>query len=203
MRPADIDWRVLRGALIAFTLSTLISATLVGTSYYFRQDVKKAYDLQTRSLAGARSRYLTLDEEKRLIEMYLPRYRALEAEGIIGVERRLNWLETLREAVQRIKLPSLRYDIASQGRYTPEFPVDLGGFQLYASDMMLDLGLLHEGDLSSLLTELEQNGKGLFSAADCTVRRMHEDFGRDPTRANVSAQCSLRWLTIRLSRSSV
>ena len=132
-----------------------------------------------------------------MLETYLPQYRALEEEGIVGTEQRLNWLETLRVATREIKLPALRYEITSQQEYLADFSLNTGVFKVYESTMNLELGLLHEEDLTALLEKLERQGKGFFNVVKCNVARSQPEFRRDPARPNLTASCGLSWLTIR------
>jgi len=197
---ADIDWGILRGALIAMAVSVAVSGTLIGTSYYFWEKVDKSHSRALIELRQVRDRFYKVDEEEEMIATYLPRYEDLEVEGIIGREHRLDWIESLREASQRKRLPALSFVIDSQEPFEPEFPLAQSDvFRVYTSDMQLDMGLLHEGDLIALLRELERDAKGLFSVVSCRMRRMVEEVvpEPDPTKAHISSSCSLRWYTIR------
>lgn len=194
----EIDWRELRGALALFMATVLIGAGLLGGSHYFESRMKARYEAQKRQLNLVRSNYYTVDEEERLIEAYLPKYRALREQGIIGDEQRLSWVEALGDASARIKLPSLSYEISPRRPYAPDLPLDTGAFQVYASEMNLRIGLLHEGDLPALLQMLDRNATGLYSVSECRLSRNADTFRLAPMAENVTAQCTLRWYTIAL-----
>jgi hypothetical protein len=199
VRLEDIDWRVLRGALVLLLFSVSVSAVLWWVSHRFWEDMERTYQREHNALVSVRSRYQTIDQEEERIRALMPAFSELQERGIIGREQRLDWVETLRRAVEELKLPSLRYAIDSQQPYEPDFPVPVGGsFRPYASTMTLDLGLLHEGDLPALLDVLERSARGLYSVADCRIRRTRPELGRDPRESNLQAQCRLRWLTVRL-----
>lgn len=200
MNLADVDWSMLRGALVAIVVSVAVSATLLGTSYYFWEKVDKSHSRALNELRSVRDRFHRVDEEEEMIASYLPRFEALQAEGIIGREYRLDWIESLRGASERKRLPALSFVIDSQEAFEAEYPLaESDVFRVYTSDMHLDMGLLHEGDLLSLLRELEREAKGLFSVANCRMLRMEEEVAAepDPTRAHINSSCSLRWFTIR------
>ena len=154
MKPSEVDWSVLRGSIALLVGALIAGGGLAAGAYYFNSGVAAAHAKESRRLASARGSYLTLDDERRLIDTYYPRYRALEARGIIGAERRLNWVETLRTAATKIKLPKLQYEIASRDVFKPDFPVKTGRYAVFASNMNLAIGLLHEEDLPALLAEL-------------------------------------------------
>ncbi len=197
MKLAEIDWSVLRGALILLVVALLVSGGLFYGSSYVHDQVERENRSEQLNLTRVRSEYQTIDDEQRIIETYLPQYRTLEERGIIGSERRLDWVETLRAAAAKIRLPSLRYELFPQGEYRAEFPLPQGAYKVYESTMRLDLGLLHEGDLVALLAELNRNSEGLFTVSSCSIRRNGEQVRFEPNVPNISASCELRWLTVR------
>jgi hypothetical protein len=198
---AEVDWRLLRGALVLLTASLVVSAVVVVGSYQFWDAMDRTYRRESAKLLSIRSRYQTIDEEERLIEIFLPRYQALEARGVIGREQRLDWIETLRTASADLKLPELRYSINTQNEYQADFPLQTGAFQVYVSEMTLDLGLLHEGDLPALLDRLEHDATGLYRVSRCSIDRIREPVGLDPTQPNLRAACTLEWLTVKQPES--
>ena len=195
----EIDWSVLRRPIALFATCVLVSAAVATGAYFYGSEVQREYRDESRRLSSARSKYLTLDDEKRLIQEFYPQYEELEKQGRIGEEQRLNWIETLRQIAARIKLPSLNYEIGAQREYTPDFPVDSGRFAVFASDMTLNAGLLHEEDLPRLFADLQRNAAGAFSVSECKVRRTERQFQTDPTKANLDAQCRLRWMVVKLT----
>lgn len=198
MKPADLDWGHVRGAIIWFVLALMISAALFWWAREFSQAAGQTHSSAQARLAGARNLFLRVDEEGKAIEEYLPMYRTLEQRGIVGEERRLNWLEALQGAASRAKLPQVRFEVAARQEFVPQVPLQTGAFKIYASDMRLVLGLLHEEDLLSLLEELDKFAEGFYSVSDCSLTRKGKEFGQDPEQANVDATCGLRWYTIRL-----
>lgn len=197
MRLAEVDWTVLRRAIVALGIALAVGGMLLGGSYWFGTTGEQQYQQQRRKLMDTRRRFLSIDEEKRVIDAYYPRFQELEEAGIIEREFRLNWLEALRDSVAVVKLPSLRYEIASRESFTPDFPIETGLYRVYVSRMRITAGLLHEGDLLALLHELELNARGMFTVGGCTLRRLNELFESDPTNANLDADCELQWLTVR------
>lgn len=198
VKPGEIDWSVLRGSVALLLVSLLVSGGVLGGSYYFWAKMDKEYRKQNSKLLNIRHRYQTIDDEERIIQTYLPRYRGLEERGVIGREQRLNWIEKLREVSQDLKLPSVQYSIDTQTPFKPDFPVqEMADFRIYTSRMTLKLGLLHEEDLPRLLAELDEAANGVYSVSKCVIRRNGATFGRNPTKANLTADCELEWLTVR------
>ncbi len=197
MKLAEVDWGILRGALILLVICVAIGAGLMSTSYSFWEKQDRAYSAAHSAMLGARTQYHSIDEEEKIIEAYFPVYRDLESKGIIGKERRLDWIDNLRGAAQRVELPALSYLIDSQERFKTDLPFQLGSYQIYSSSMKLDLGLLHEEDLSALLNDLDRHAGGLYTVVDCDLRRSQPTFVKKPDAVNLKAACDLQWLTIK------
>lgn len=197
MRLADVDWSILRGGLILLFLSLAVSGGLLGSSFHFWEKMDRVYKRERAVLFAARSQYQNIDEEEKLIEDYFPRYRELQSAGIIGSERRLDWIDNLQRSARNVDLPSLRYVIDSQEPYRPDVPLPESEFRIFASNMALNLGLLHEGDLPALLDDLNRNAAGFYTVAGCDMHRAQQEFIKNPDAVNLTAECGLRWITIR------
>ena len=196
MKAADIDWSMLRGALIALGIAVVVAGVLLGASYHFWEAANRDLRRANSALSKAEEEYRKLDELEQMIATFFPRFQDLERDGVIGEERRLEWTETLERADEELKLPGVKYTINTQDRFKTEFTVPSGTFQLFASEMNLNLGLLHEGDLFRLLTLLEEDADGLYTVDSCTLTRNREEPGAANV-AHVSTTCKLYWYTIR------
>ena len=124
-------------------------------------------------------------------------YYDLEARGIIGGERRLDWIESITDAAAVVRVPTFLYSFDAQRPYQASFPLDSGKFQIFATNVTLTLGLLHEGDLPALLNELDRSAAGQFSVSNCDMARTGEQVLADPRHNNVDAVCHLQWFTIK------
>lgn len=191
----EIDWRALRGAIVLFALALVAGAAAAGGAIHFHDEAVRGYERQKARLGSIRSRYRTMDEQRRLIETWLPAFRALQAAGVVGEERRLAWIETLRAVAARVRLPSLRYRIERRTAYEAGLALD-GVHRPFSTVVHLEAGLLHEGDLERLLRELAVQGTGLHRVERCDVRRAGPDFVMRPDAVNLSAECELRWITL-------
>ena len=78
-----------------------------------------------------------------------------------------------------------------------QLDLQVGDYQVFATSMQLQLGLLHEEDLIRLLSKMRDGVNGLFGVSGCRLTR-----GRGPIRAevdaaNVEARCVINFITIR------
>ena len=197
MAASRFDWSVMRGALVLFVVAALVGGGLVGAAEWFNARVAARYAQQKKVLDSVQSSYQQVDEEESIMREYLPVYRDYVEAGIIGPERRLTWVEALRGAAGELDMPSLRYEIGEQQRHDPEVPLRAGRHRIFRTDMTIDMGLFHEGDLPRVLQALENDAIGLYTVEACEVRREQELFNLDPRRANLAAACRLHWFTLQ------
>lgn len=196
MKAADIEWSMLRGALIGLAIAVAVSVGMIAASYQFWESAAKTQKQAERKLQASRAKYRTVDEQEAMIASYYPQFLELENQGIIGKERRLDWIENLRRADENLKLPNLSYSISTQEPFVAEYPLGGGVYQPFTSDMSLTLGLLHGEDLFGLLNELNDNAQGLYSVDACSMVRRSDRLG-SPRDAHVSSTCRLKWYTIK------
>ncbi|MGR8920442.1 MAG: hypothetical protein ACU85V_12555 [Gammaproteobacteria bacterium] len=193
------DWSTLRGTLIGFVLCVLAAGGMLTASHLFKQRMERDYQSNHNRFRNASQQYLAVDEEERIIDEFYPEFVRLYRGGRLGKERRLDWIETLRLAGETIKIPELSYKLEAQRQIEPEYYLPLGGYGIFASNMNLSLGLLHEGDLLRLLQTLEREARGQFSVRRCELRQDHDELTLDPGVSNIRGECTLEWLTIDLA----
>ena len=169
---------------------------MAGGAARFNEHTVLDYERQKGRLGSIRSRYRTIDEQRRLIETWLPAFRELQAAGVVGEERRLAWIETLREIAARARLPSLRYRIERRTAYETGLPLDTAVYRPFSTAVRLEAGLLHEGDFERLIHGIESRGAGLHRIDRCRIRRTGPRFVMRPGAVNLIAECDLRWITL-------
>ncbi len=199
MDKKGIDWSILRGSIILFCICLLVGSGLIGGAYYFNSKLSKELKRNKSTFQSISQRYLDVDQEEKLLHDYFPQFVALYNKGVIGSEKRLNWIEALRQSGEEIKLPGLQYSIDSQEVFTPDFPINHSGYTLYRSNMELNLGLLHEGDLFNLLKYIDKTADGAYTISECTFNMIGNEILMEKGRANISANCLLHWITIDLA----
>ena len=151
----------------------------------------------------ARSRLQSSGQERDSIIHFLPVYQRLIQQGFIGEERRIEWVDALRNIHQRERLFGIRYSIGAQAPYTLGYIANTAPFGLYRSVMTLELPMLHEGDILVLLDELRQVQRASFLPRDCIITR-NSSLTMPPTlTASLNASCELDWLSLRESATGV
>ena len=199
MRTLDIEWPLLSTPLAALVVALIISALLIIASGYFRDGMAEDYRLNNQKFLEVSRKYLSVDEDELIIKEQYPRFVNLYQRGIVGEEKRLDWVEILKNSARTLKLSGLRYEITSRGAYSPAFPLVPGPYQINTSTMKLDLGLLHENDLASLLRDLDEKAPGIYTVKECKLKRAQNVVAENPNEENVKAECDLLWFTLSLA----
>ncbi|MGB1799523.1 MAG: hypothetical protein ACPHLK_01695 [Gammaproteobacteria bacterium] len=198
-KESDLDWSILKTPLVMLCVCLVIASALIGTAYYFNSSMEKEFKNNRSIFQSISRRYLDVDQEEKVLRENYPKFVALYNQGIIGQERRLNWIESLRKAGEVIGLPSLSYSIKSQEGYVPEYPINYSSYALYRSSMELNLGLLHEGDLFKFIDYINKNADGIYTISECDFKKGANEVSYEKGKANVSVTCLLYWITIDLA----
>lgn len=191
---STLRWSLLRMPLAITLAVALVAGGWVYLTYTRAADARHALDQERSALNAVRQRLAQADQEKQLIQRYLPAYQELRAQGIVGAEQRVNWLDGLRAASQEVRTFGVDYQLGQQGASRIAF--DSPDFQLHQSLMKLQIRLLHEADLLSFLQALEQQRAGLFIVQSCTLTRSGANGFTGRFESRVNAECELAWLSL-------
>lgn len=191
------DWRKLRFPILAFGGALVVIGLLVSLADQYRTKNETALQTQQNLLNQARSKFQSSGMEKETIMQYLPIYNDLLANGFVGEERRIEWIERLRQIHAQHKLFSIDYSIGLQEDYKPSFLTNLGSFVLHRSTMKLNMDMLHEGDLINLLDGLHEQTSP-FIVRECEISRpVGAVVNSKNLVSNLKASCEIDWLTLR------
>ena len=192
------DWKRLQITISLLVIVVITVIALFELAQKFSSDQEKALQQQQNLLNSARQRFQSSGIEKQTITEYLPLYQALINKGLVGEERRLEWVDELRKQHQLNKLFSIKYSIGLQEPYKPNFASNLEGCVLNRSIMTLDLDMLHEEDILQLTEALSKKDKEVFMLRDCELTRLNTGAVLSSQLiANLHAKCELDWLTLR------
>lgn len=180
---------VLTAVVAIGAVSIRYSATLVSSA-------ETALKTQKAKLQEAQTRYQRSGDEKDTIIRYLSSYEALQHDGVVGEERRINWIDGLRLANIQSELFGVDYQIGVQQPYAGVGDFDAQGIKLRQSVMKIRLPLLHEGDLLRFLSTLENQQVGLFTLNKCALARSGVASSSPRYQPNLVAECDLTWITL-------
>ena len=100
-----------------FALSMALSVVLVGAAYYFESMQSEEYQISLSSLTSTHNLYKNMVNDLDLLEQYKSLYETYKADGMLGGERRLSWIESLQGTNDVLRLPSLTYNLLPQEKF--------------------------------------------------------------------------------------
>ncbi len=180
---------------LAVVVALALGWVMIGYSNHDLAQSRSRLSQWTSELQEARTRFQRSDDEKAMILRYLPTYSALQQQGFVGTERRLEWVEALRTADRKAGLHGVQYKIEPQDSTTHPAAKGVIEKRLRRSVMRLTLGLTHEADLLEFLDTLSAQGAGVFTVRSCGLTALPVG-DPAPRRANLQAECEIDWLTV-------
>lgn len=189
------EWKTL-----ALPLATALALAAAGAALVWLARATLA--TENRLLAAARAERIQaveglsrIAEEEREVREKIDVYRRLKDAGILGEEKRLEWVDAMARIRASRALLDLRYKVDRQ-RLLQSVPGKPANVDFYASTMNLELALLHEGDLLGFLADLRNAGNAYVSVQRCALART----GQAPSGASLAprlrAECAIDLITI-------
>ncbi|OGA19963.1 MAG: hypothetical protein A3H32_20485 [Betaproteobacteria bacterium RIFCSPLOWO2_02_FULL_63_19] len=162
---------------------------------------ERFYGAEHRRLVDARTRLAKVSEEEQDIRNKLAKFRKFEELRMAGSERRLEWIEAITAIRQKRELFQVQYTLE------PKRPVDYPGMAtnptgsgaiFMASKLVLELALLHEGDLLNFLSDFRAAAGSYVMLRSCSVSRTERGVSiGGPLRPRLHASCVIDMITIR------
>lgn len=195
MKPVGPISASLRASLLRCAALLVVAAAITTATYRWRTEVATAQtdEMERRDELEARIRSAASDAE--LAEAGAARYRDLIGRGIVGPERRANWLDHLSRERERGRLLDAEYEIRPQQLLSIDgVSTESTRYKLMSSTMKLRAGLLHEQDFVDFLVDMRQSVSALLHVQACRIERAAdvEDKG-----IRLRAECTLDWVTLR------
>lgn len=187
------DFPAIRKASSTLLACVVVGAGMVSGSGYMLEKQLAARDAMQPIANQAREKYSQAETEKREIHDFQPKYMQLVDKGFVGDEKRLDWIESIKNIQQHRGLPPLSYEISPQQAFLADPEVETGALELHGSRMLLKMNLLHEMDMLNFFDDLQE--KHFYSLHDCNIKRAKFD-SRDPLVPRLYAECSLFWITL-------
>ena len=186
----------------------LIMSAIGGGAVWTVEQMKKSSTRALQEAAAARkdiqSKLARARDEQQELTEKLNRFRVLKERGLIGPERRLNWIEAIARIKAARRIFKLDYEFA------PQRPLDgsilpgggaAGGFELMSSQMRMQIQLLHEDELlgfiADLRSDLRTTVEALVHVRSCTIERLAPSTADRGSKALLKADCTLEWVTLK------
>jgi len=183
-------WLPLLAALAMF----LVAGLLVWGSQLDAGKAEQERSVATAAKNQIEQRLRQVRTEEQEIRERTQLLQQLQNSGITGDEKRLDWMEMLRETQRELRIPGMSYEFGAQTS------LDKGEDATYAwfsSPLLLKLRLLHEEDLLNFLARVEKNARALVIVRSCKLVPLPSQANGREVMAQLSAECDMQWLTAR------
>lgn len=143
------------------------------TSTRYLQESKTLSVAITAQRTEVQGKLARANEEEREIKENLQQYQALAARGVIGEEKRLDWVDTITAIKNERRIFNINYSLEPQRPFESSGVTrGSGGVEFVSSRLRLDLQLLHEDDLLNFFDDLTKRSKAQVLARNCRVSRL-------------------------------
>ncbi len=201
MKAPEIDWRYLRRGMALPVIALLAGLVVLGMSMSKEESAALALSVAQEELAELQLMHNQHVGAMMAEKEFATGYHALVASGALGSERRLQRIQALRDAVERLQLPYARYTLSNQRAFSASYlPAGLAA-PVYASQLELQIGLGHELDLLRLIRQLGDD-PGLFHVKRCELTRVSQSEELSASQPNLIGECTVDWLTVPVQTAS-
>ncbi len=194
---ARTDWNYLLDDMLIPAISVVCAALVLVASWWFHDREEAIFDIYSSNQNAIHEDYDALVYRRRLIDRYHRRYKEFQQTGFVGMERRLDWIETIRTVATGLDLPSVNYSLEPQRAVAkPVESASDADIQIRLSRLELELGLVHELDLLRFFRRLQAEAPGLMKVDQCSLVRVAASDQALKAEANITANCSLQVFSV-------
>lgn len=192
------DFKHIRWSLLLATAMVVAGVAAVSFTTERLRQKQTYFEAARNQLNEANQRLARAEEEGQEITAKIRQYRKLQQSGILGEERRLDWVERIRKIKTVRRLQNVQYEIEPQQRWAP-LPGDPVSrqFEFMVSRMRLSMPLLHEGDLTGFTEDLRTAVPAHVRVRSCSIERNQADIQQPGDAPTLLAECQIEWITIR------
>lgn len=183
-------WLPLLAALAMF----LVAGLLVWGSQLDAGKAEQERTVATAAKNQIEQRLRQVRTEEQEIRERTQLLQQLQNSGITGDEKRLDWMEMLRETQRELRIPGMSYEFGAQ---TSLDKGEDATYTWFSSPLVLKLRLLHEEDLLNFLARVEKNARALVIVRSCKLAPLPGQANSREVMAQLSAECDMQWLTAR------
>jgi hypothetical protein len=181
-----------------------------GLAYLVQVDAQDNQRLAQTEKDAVQSRLARIEQEEKEIQAGDILFRRLSDRGIVGEEKRMDWVEKIAQIRAQRRLLDVRWDISPQRPLEPELaPTHGGEYTFMASALHLQFALLHEEDLLRFISDLKDGLSAYVRVRQCTLERLSAGLGQagEPVAEKASgptgpgpqlqADCQIDLITLR------
>lgn len=195
MSPLRAELRLLRWPLLGLGLAILIALAAGLAARHFVQQSEKQALAAERAAANSRNAVQQLQNDEQDIRVKIAAYQSLVARGVVGMERRLDWVELMRNIQRERKLLGLEYEIQPRQIWTGGNPAGTG-YRFMSSTVRVQIPLLHEEDLLRFLGDVHAGAAAFTRLRSCSLGRIPVAAAAGKLAPQINAECQMEWITL-------
>lgn len=198
MSQFDIEWKYVFRNTAVPVITAIIAAMLLVSGRWVHSEQDRLHAKFNINQDVMHEDYDALVYRRRLVDQYHRRYQQFHELGFVGLESRLDWIETLRTTSTELVLPRVSYAIEPQLQVVApvESVLTEDDIQIRLSRLELEMGLVHELDLLKFFDELQRHAPGLIQVDSCQLVSQLDNLAEPGANANIQATCSLRIFSV-------
>lgn len=195
----DLRWLKWRLLVLAFAL--VIAASLYFSAFVFRNEMRRQEIGVRTNMEVLQLQLREIEQSERVIIENIDRFNAIEAASVMDEENRVTLLEDISRIRQRHALFPIDIEIAEQQRQllpyeeNVEFPEEQ--ITLRSSQIVINMPLLHEGDLARFLDDLLNTGRLLVTNRCAITDSLLDEEDMFDVVEHQRALCELVWFSLR------
>jgi len=198
--PPKAGQQLIGPAIVALALAAAGAAVVAVTSKLLQKTRVEQQTVKAEREAE-QNKFLRATDEEREIRERLVDYRKLVDRGLVGEERRVDWVDRINSIKTARKLLDIKYSIEPQRLV--DYP-GIGGpgeVEFLTSPMTVEMALLHEEDLFRFLADLRSTLNAHVLVRSCTMERSDRSPSDRALTARLRAACNIDLITIRDKRA--
>lgn len=186
------ELRQLRRSLFLLALASAIGGTAVVLVVAEMHRKTGAVGEANRQRLHAEARLHQASSEEKELRTRSEIFERMRTRGMVGEERRLEWMELIRDQRTRHRLFEIDYEMSPQQKLGDP----AAGYQFRGSLVRLQLPLLHEDDLLRLLDGIGRVAPAQVLPRHCELSRRNPTGQRAGLQPELQADCTLLWVTL-------
>lgn len=193
------DFKRLQWSIAFLVLMTLIGGGSLWSTFMLQKATEKNSKQATAASLEIQGKLARARDEEQELRDKIGRYQALVGRGLIGEEKRLDWVETIARIKTARRLSKVDYEFAPQRLADSSIlpgGASAGSYEIVSSQMKLRLNMLHEGELLGFLAELRGAVQAMVQVRSCVIEPITDRAIRG-NNAQLKADCTLEWITLR------
>lgn len=166
----------------------------VGLAHLIHTDGLQAEQLAQAEKNDFQSRLARIAQEEKEIQAGDVLFRKLTERGILGEEKRMDWIETLARIQAERRLYDIRWELSPQRPLEAELGAGSSSeFEFMGSALHVQIALLHEEDLLRFLNDLKGSLSAYVRVRQCSLSRQPPQAGTP----QLQAECQLDLITLK------